>query len=168
MRLKAVGSQLTAYIENVPVLTATDTDFATGSFGFVGIVAPNDFDELLANPVCAGPTPTVTPTLTVTSTYTVTPTPPFQKSNFGDLVLGPVPAAAGSTLCLYFAQEPKSSAWEVFNSAGERVAHLDFSGSLGHCWDTKGMSPGIYFAKLSAEWAAGGSATATRKIVLVK
>lgn len=168
LRFSAIGSLLKAYVENALVLSVSDNDLTSGRPGILAYGGPCDFDEMLLNPVCAGPTPTFTPTMTYTLTPVPTATAAFARSGFGDLVLGPVPALAGSQVCLYFGRQPSSSAWEIYNVAGEHVASLSFSGSLNHCWDTKGMAPGIYLARVSANWAAGGSASATRKIILVK
>jgi hypothetical protein len=115
-------------------------------------------------------TPTVSMTLTPTMTSTVTGTPTPCSCGLGILALAPVPAHEGGNVVLFFDKTPASSSWQIYNVAGARVARLSFNGFPGpesHYWDTSGVSPGVYLARIQINYLDGTSIQITRKAVVL-
>jgi hypothetical protein len=115
-------------------------------------------------------TPTVQPTSTATQVLTFTPTPTqtpgFGHSGENRSIIGPVPAKRDQPLCLYFPAQPQSSQWTVFNSAGEKVASLNFGAESSQCWSHPTIAPGVYFVQLEVV-TANGKETRTQKVAIV-
>ncbi len=79
-KLVVNGSNITAYVNDVLELTASDSSFATGRIGFMTVNASAEFDDVSVEDISAAtPTPTATATATPTPTATRpgdnTPTP---------------------------------------------------------------------------------------------
>jgi hypothetical protein len=154
--------------------TATQTTTPTAVDTMTGTPTPTgtQTETASATPLAtfsATPSPVFSATSSPTETAVVTPQPTaaFSRSALGKAVLAPVPAKAGEPVCLFTESTPISSRWTVYNLAGDRVAALSFNGSMGHCWDTSNVKPGIYLVKVGFE-DAGGAKTLLQKIALVK
>lgn len=143
--------------------------------GVVNVAAPTTPTEtptVTATPtdVPVGSTPTNTPTISPTNTPTPTVTPGtpsvilFDKSP--ELILAPNPQQIGAPICLYSTSVPQESHWNIYNTALERVASLDFVGASLQCWDTSKATPGLYY--IDAKWtlANGGIKRVKQKVVL--
>ncbi len=107
-------------------------------------------------------------TLTVVSSHFSTWGVFLEENSSGTLgrnVIGPVPAPAGTSLCLYAVQPTVSGVWQVYNVVGQRSAYLTF-GSGDECWNTGGMARGLYFIKLTLTYGDGTSAVEWHKVVL--
>lgn len=148
------AGSMSGVVNVAPLTTPTETPTVT--------VTPTD--------VPPGSTATITPTFSPTSTVspTVTPgTPPvklFDKSP--ELILAPNPQQIGAPVCLYSNATPQESHWNIYNTALERVASLDFVGPALQCWDTSKATPGLYY--IDAKWtlADGGIKRVKQKVVL--
>lgn len=129
-----------------------------------------DSDSSFRLGLVATPTPTMTSTPTNTPTPTITPTPDptpvYDASDLGKAVLAPVPAPAGTKVCVYFDKPPVSCAWDVFNVMGQRVASLSFAQMQGNCWDTTGVPPGVYFVEIKITYQDGTTAQIVKKAVI--
>ncbi|MGC5010069.1 family 16 glycoside hydrolase [Streptosporangium sp. DT93] len=70
VRLEAFGSTLRGFVNNVEVVSATDSTFASGKAGLAGYYTSASFDDVQVTDVAgpSEPTPTVTPTVTPTIT----------------------------------------------------------------------------------------------------
>jgi len=122
---------------------------------------------------CPGPpiflTATPSPTPSATVSPTATESPIFASSGgLGKLVLAPVPAKQGQTICLYFDAAPKASHWQIYKLTGERVADLEFTNEVAQCWDTLHVAPGIYFVRTKVDYADGSSKSVTQKVAVVR
>jgi hypothetical protein len=71
----------------------------------------------------------------------------------------------GDDICARASKQLSSSDWDLYNIAGERVAHLAFSGPNG-CLGTSHLAPGFYFLHAKSQFADGSSATDLKKIVI--
>jgi len=81
-------------------------------------------------------------------------------------VLAPVPAKAGTDVCLYFDKPPVSCTWDVFNVMGQKVSTLSYSQLQGNCWNTTGVPPGVYFAEIKITYQDGTTAQVMKKAVI--
>jgi type VI secretion system secreted protein VgrG len=171
------------------ILALTSITFGTGSEFEGRALARNGLVSLqgqgggLDTPTPANSptqTPTSSPTQTVTPTTTVSPTTTYSPTNtatitptvagLGILALAPVPVRAGGNVILFFDKAPASTAWEIYNVAGERVARLSFNGFPGpqsHYWQTAGVAPGVYFVKVQIAYRDGTNIQIIRKAVVV-
>ncbi len=92
--------------------------------------------------------PTFTSTATSTSTATFTPTQtPVPAPR---MIVAPVPVKAGQPVCMYFDITPVTAKWTVYNTVGEVIATLNFSGPAKQCWDTGAakLAPGLYWIEI--------------------
>jgi plastocyanin len=104
-----------------------------------------------------------------TGTPTATPvgTAPIQIfAGAHQPLLAPNPVKVGGSTCLYMDSLPAEGVWDVYNSASQRVSHLHFNGPGLECWDTTGLSPGLYYVNARASLADGTLKRVTQKIVL--
>ncbi len=96
--------------------------------------------------------------------YTDTPTPiPAPK-----IIMAPVPVKAGQPVCMYFNNTPSSAKWTVYNTAGEVVAVLNFSGPAKQCWDTGAakLAPGLYWIEIKVVNADSSMYTEWKRIAI--
>jgi len=82
------------------------------------------------------------------------------------LVLAPVPVAPGEDLCLFSGSPLSGSRWDVFNILGMSVARPVFTGPAKHCWNTRGIAPGMYIVRVKVTFADGGTTTIFRKVLV--
>lgn len=149
---------VTATMTSTPTPTMTPTDVPAGSTATNTPTISPTFTE--SPVVSATPTRTVTPTLTPGS-------PPitfFDKAP--ELLLAPNPQKLGSPVCLYSGFVPDTSHWNVYNTALERVASLDFSGTALQCWDTDKAAPGLYYVDVKWVLTDGRVKHSKQKVVL--
>jgi len=129
---------------------------------------PSPTQSMTATPTSSSTqTMTATPTVSATVTATTTPT---STPGFGILALAPVPVHEGGHAILFFDKTPASTSWDIYNVAGAHVARLSFAGYLGpltQYWDTSGVSPGVYFARIQINYLDGTSILITRKAVVI-
>jgi hypothetical protein len=104
-----------------------------------------------------------TATSTATSTATATS---YLQSTLGRNVIGPVPAQAGSDVCLYSTQPVISSKWSVYNVSGQFVADVTFGSSPAQCWKTQGVARGLYYVRLVMTLPGGQTVTEWHPVVL--
>ena len=150
--------------------TSTETPTITATFTIsetpTGVPFGSTLTETPTSTFTA--TPTATPSATRTVTATATPGSPviqlFDKSP--ELILAPNPQKIGQPICLYSNSISQESHWNVYNTALERVASLDFLGPDLQCWDTSKCVPGLYY--IDAKWtlANGGIKRVKQKVVL--
>lgn len=115
---------------------------------------------------CGWPSNTCTFTATFTPTFTATPTPTQVLSNLGQVVLAPVPVSKGGTICMYPDNPIAGSQWDIFTFTGESLASLTFLNGLKNCWDTTGVSPGVYLIRLKVNYLDGSNSTVWKKIIV--
>jgi hypothetical protein len=84
----------------------------------------------------------------------------------GEAVLAPVPAKAGTNVCLYFDKPPASCTWTVFNVLGQKVATLSYAQLQGNCWNTNGVPPGVYFIEIKITYQDGTTSQIMKKAVI--
>lgn len=75
LKLTVNGNTLTAYVNGVQQLTATDSTFSSGRIGVTAVSTSVEFDDFIVDNLNGSTTPTPTPTITPTPTPTTTPTP---------------------------------------------------------------------------------------------
>jgi subtilisin-like proprotein convertase family protein len=112
-------------------------------------------------------TPTITETFTLSPTATVTPTAVFRASNLGKTRLAPDPALRGCPVSLYFTEAPASSEWTIYNTAGQRIAHLNFGAEADQAWQTKEAAPGVYLVKVRIILMSGRAEDLWQKVVVL-
>ncbi len=80
----------------------------------------------------------------------VPPQPGYAPVAGPNIVAAPMPVKAGQQVCLYYDTAPASAKWTVYNTAGEVVAALNFSGPARQCWDTGAakLAPGLYWVQI--------------------
>jgi hypothetical protein len=81
-------------------------------------------------------------------------------------VVAPVPAKAGTNVCLYFDKPPASCTWEIFNVLGQKVATLSYAQLQGNCWNTNGVPPGVYFVEIKITYEDGTTSQIMKKAVI--
>ncbi len=155
----------------VPTSTPTATQTPT--------VSPSNSETETASP---SPTPSatasITSTITLTDTASFSPTasptatqsrtPAYLSSPFGRPVIGPVPIKRGQSSCLYFDAPPFASKWEIFNSAGDRVAYLAFGSETHHCWNGISVAPGLYWIVADVFYQDGIRKNFRQKIMVLR
>jgi hypothetical protein len=99
---------------------------------------------------------------------TPTSTPAYALSGMGKAVLGPVPVPRNGNLCLYPDKPLVSSQWDVYNFVGESVAHTAFGSETRPCWNTSGISPGLYSVRLKLAYLDGTTGTTWQKVLVSK
>jgi len=152
-------------------ISATKTHSATVTTTPTVTVTPTKTVTFTQSPtVTVSPTPSIAFTSTITLTPTITDTPtrtPTQNlSNGQGVVLAPVPAKKGENICLYPDTPISSSRWGIYTVMGVSVANLSFATPNGHCWDTSGYAPGLYFIKLKLTYSDGREAQAWKKVMV--
>ncbi len=149
-----------------PVVTPTDT-VTNVPPGSTATDTPTISPTFSASPsFSASPTATFSPTITVTYTPGTPGIQFFQGAP--DAILAPNPIKAGQTVCLYFSGTAGEGKWDAYNSDGERVAHLSFSGAGLQCWETTGLAPGLYFVIAEATLVDGTLKKVQQKVVLLR
>ncbi len=121
----------------------------------------------VVNVAATTPTPGTTPTVGTTPTPGSTGTPPIKIFDQApELLLAPNPQKLGAPVCLYSGFVPDTSHWNVYNTALERVASLDFSGAALQCWDTDKAAPGLYYVDVKWVLTDGRVKHSKQKVVL--
>jgi len=158
---------LTASNTATSTTTVTSTQTATNSTTATPSLTAS---QTATNTGVSTSTFTNTPTTTMTYTKTVTPTatPTDPLSNLGKTVLGPVPLPRGGNLCLFPDKPVSGSQWDVFDMVAESIASVSFSGSAQACWNTAGVPPGIYIARVKLTYSDGTSGTIWQKILVTR
>ena len=82
-------------------------------------------------------------------------------------VVAPNPASSGGDLCAYFERAPLSSAWSVYNMAGEEVLRARFSGQAQQCV-ANNLAPGVYFINIESRGFNGTTKSELRKVAVVR
>ena len=90
----------------------------------------------------------------------------WAQSRLGKTVLGPVPATAGTPLCLYFADAPASTHWDIYTIDRQRVAALDYGAQYSQCWQTHGVAPGVYRVEVHVTYTDGVTETKAFKAMI--
>jgi pectate lyase len=98
LRIEAVGSSLSAYVNGTLQLSATDTQFTSGNVGGATFYAAAEFDDFVVTALSTTPTPTPTPAPTPAPTPTPTPTPAPTPAPTPDPGDGPVGYASVNAL----------------------------------------------------------------------
>jgi plastocyanin len=160
-----------------------------GMTGIVNVASPTITPTITPSPsvtdtITSGPSPTITETFTISPTFspspTLTATPTISPTSTPgspviqifdqapDLLLAPNPQQIGQSICLYSNFQPAEAHWDIYNTALERVTHLDFDGSGQQCWDTKALAPGLYY--VDVEWILPDASVkrAKQKVVLTR
>lgn len=76
LKLIVKDSQLEGYVNDVLVVSGTDSGMSSGKVGLIASYTSAEFDDILVDDISGdAPTPTTTPTVTPTNTPTPTPTP---------------------------------------------------------------------------------------------
>lgn len=83
-------------------------------------------------------------------------------------MLAPDPVQNGQPVTLYFSAQPSRTQWQVYNLAGQEVARLDIVGGGPHRLSTQGLASGIYLARVTVDYAAGGSQVLMLKFAVVR
>jgi hypothetical protein len=77
-----------------------------------------------------------------------------------------MPAAVGSSVCLYTVQPVVSSKWTIYNVASQYVTTLTFGAGPSECWTTVGVGRGLYYVKLEMTFSTGANVTEWHPVVL--
>jgi hypothetical protein len=139
---------------HTPTSSATPSPSATGTVTGTPSATPS-----ITETVTDSPSPTISPTFS--------PSPAYRQSGLGRSVAGPVPARRDEPVCLYFHRAPSSSSWNVYSTAGERVARLNFGAEVDQCWEHQRVAPGLYFLHWQADYTDGSKDEGKQKVVLL-
>ena len=155
-----------------PYTAVAGYDLATGLGSPKGQALVDDLASY-AHTYTPTPTPTYTPLpcgypgATCTFTSTPTPTPTYRLAPTGQLSLGPNVVKGEDPVCLFLPKPVSTSQWDIYDVAGETVAHLTF-GKESACWPHSGMASGFYLVRVQAVYADGTTDDKTFKVVLLR
>jgi hypothetical protein len=89
-------------------------------------------------------------------------------AGLGKPTWGPVPAAAGQAVSLYFDKAPASGSAQIYNVAGQQVASTTFGSSESVSLQTNQLAAGVYFVRTVVQYLDGSAQTVFQKIVIVR
>jgi len=165
----------TATFSHSPTITRTFSDSPTGTPSASPsptVTATSSASPTASPTASASPSSTVSPSSTASFTpspnRSPTQAPAYLKSGQGRVVLAPDPVLNGQPVTLYFGAQPSRTRWQVYNLAGQEVARLDIVGGGPHRLSTQGLASGVYLARVTVDYAAGGSQVLMLKFAVIR
>lgn len=105
-------------------------------------------------------------TVSGTPCPTAVPTPlPSQEAGWGPVIV-PGSAPRGTDQRISFPKPLQSAEGDLFNATGDRVGSFNHNSAGVLLLKTANLAPGLYYARIKARYADGGSETVLRRFVI--